>query len=391
MGFLTSSIRIAASAIALAAIVSACQVIRLPDPARARPGEWSVAGSGPGRNGVVEREIAPPLRRAWRYSATAAFGPGGAIVLDGFVLAANRKGEVHAVRIDNGRKAGMANFRQPIEGNPVVSGSTLLVTTAWGTRTVQAYDLAKGERRWSLKAPPVDAGPVLAGPMLVVAAADGSLRGLHVEDGRIAWTDEGLGTPVTAGLTAGPDGTVFVADERGIVRAIRGSDGVERWRRTVGAPVYEATTWIDGELYVPTSRGLLLRLDAATGRIAWQARLGGETVKLPPVAVAGDLVVAGTTDGSVFGLDRSTGAVRWEARLEDGVSTQPLVAGRIAWVGTLGRDLVALSLDGGEELWSVELPGRSKSTLAAHGDGILVLSEPQDVLYFVAEENDARD
>lgn len=382
MGLLARSTRGILFLVFAAFVGTGCQVVRLPKPIRSLPGEWSIAGSTSGRNAFSPIDIAPPLQAEWNYGATAAFGPSGPVVVSGHLLVGNRKGEVHAVRIADGRKIGVASFRQPVEGNVVVSGERMFVTTAWGSRTVRAYDIGRGEKRWSVKGGPVDSGPVLVGSVLVVAKADGSMAGYESGSGAEAWALEREEAGITASLVADAAGHVFVADESGLVRCIRAVDGRENWRVRLGAPIYEAMTWLDDELYVPTTRGLLYRLDARTGRETWKVDLGAPTVRFTPVTVTPDQVFAGTTDGRVRAFGRTDGSETWEAELEDGISSQPLVTGEHVWVGTFGRDLVALDRAAGTRQWSIELPGRTKSTLAVHDGGILVLAEPRNVLYF---------
>ena len=365
-----------------ATVGTGCQVVRLPVPIRALPGEWSIAGSNAGRNSFSPSDIAPPLQAEWNYGAIAAFGPSGPVVVSGHLLVGNRKGEVHAVRIQDGRKIGVANFRQPIEGNVVISGDRMFVTTAWGPKTVHAYDIGRGEKRWSVKGGPVDSSPVLVGSILVVATSDGSITGYESGSGAVVWALEREGAGITASLIADASGHVYVGDESGLVRSIRSSDGREAWRLRLAAPVYEAMTWMDDELYVPTTRGLLVRLDARTGIKTWSVDLGAPTIRFTPVTVAADQVYVGTTDGRVRAFGRVDGARIWETELDDGVSAQPLVTGDHLWVGTFGRDLVALDRATGARQWSIELPGRTKSTLTVHDGGILVLAEPRNVLYF---------
>lgn len=365
-----------------ASVGTGCQVVRLPVPIRALPGEWSIAGSNAGRNSFSPIDIAPPLQAEWNYGAIAAFGPSGPVVVSGHLLVGNRKGEVHAVRIRDGRKIGVANFRQPIEGNVVITGDRMFVTTAWGSNTVHAYDIGRGEKRWSVKGGPVDSSPVLVGSILVVAKSDGSIAGYESGSGAVIWALEREGAGVTASLVADATGHVYVADESGLVRSIRSFDGGEIWRQRLASPVYEAMTWIEDELYVPTTRGLLVRLDARTGLETWSVDLGAPTVRFTPATVGADQVYVGTTDGKVRAYRRVDGAQTWETDLDDGVSSQPLVTGDHLWVGTFGRDLVALDRANGAVQWSIELPGRTKSTLAVHDGGILVLAEPRNVLYF---------
>jgi outer membrane protein assembly factor BamB len=285
------------------------------------------------------------------------------------------------VNLEKGKRIGVVKFKEPVEGTPVLGDGRLFVATSWGDRTVHAYDLERGGTSWSVKAEPVEAGMVLVEGVLVVATTDGEVAGRDPRTGTVLWTVPSGGGPVSSTPVSTDGRTVVVADQGGLVRAIRAADGRELWSVDAGAPVYAALTAVGDCIVVSTTRGRVFGLDDGTGRIRWQYGAADPTVRFAPAA--GDLsrIVFGATDGRVRAVDPATGELLWMAVMPDGIDAQPLLAADVVWVGTMGRDLFALDAADGSVLWTTELPGRSRSSLTAHDGGLIVLSEPRTITF----------
>jgi len=79
-------------------------------------------------------------------------------------------------------------------------------------------------------------------------------------------------------------------------------------------------------------RGRLVALDAATGRVLWQAGLGSPDFGC--ATVSHDVVFTSTFDGTVYALEAKDGKVLWRARLGAGVNACPAVVGDLLLVGS---------------------------------------------------------
>jgi eukaryotic-like serine/threonine-protein kinase len=103
-------------------------------------------------------------------------------------------------------------------------------------------------------------------------------------------------------------------------------------------------------------------------RTAWTARLEGEGRLEGPVVSGQAVVVVGS--GSVMALDAASGRVRWEAERQEGPAGSPAVAGDLL-IHTTGRDagtaLVARRIDDGREEWRVFAGGAIPGGLAVDG------------------------
>jgi outer membrane protein assembly factor BamB len=116
-----------------------------------------------------------------------------------------------------------------------------------------------------------------------------------------------------------------------------------------------------GKLYVATSDGRFLAVDAETGKIAWERDLGRCTASSP--AVAGKVVYQALmhglpcgkpkqkAPGYVVAMDAETGNVLW--RFQAGViETSPLLVNGKIYVGSWDKNVYALDAATGRKLWS---------------------------------------
>lgn len=158
---------------------------------------------------------------------------------------------------------------------------------------------------------------------------------------------------------------------------VRGIDGV------TGTPAVS-----DGTVYVGDWTGHVRALDAGTADEVWAHEVGGGYVG-GAVGLADDRVVVGTFDARLVALDRATGQVLWETSVDDHpkavVFGSPVVVDGLAVVGvgsfevfapgdppTFRGSVVALDVETGDERWRFRVTAGD----ATEGPGVSVWSSP---------------
>ena len=238
------------------------------------------------------------------------------------------------------------NHRHGPAGSPVVVGD-LLVIACDGTdvQFVVALDKATGQEVW--RKPRVEGRMAYSTPTvvtvegkpLVVSCGGEFVVAFAPENGEERWRFRYPGgysnvpRPVTgfglAFVSSGYDTPVFYAlplDGTGEL----GDDRVA-WKSTKAAPRNASPLLVGDELYLVSDNGVISCLDARSGDIHWQERLGGDCTASPLLA-----------DGRIYITD------------ENGV-TKVIAPGKTF-----------------QELATNELPGRTLASLAA-ADGALFL------------------
>lgn len=204
-----------------------------------------------------------------------------------------------------------------------------------------------------------------------------------------AWEVTGLAG--VSGTPAVVDGTVYLGDWTGHVRALDAASGEELWAQQVSPGYIGGSVAVDGDrVLAGTFDARLVALDRTSGEVIWETDLDEHPKAVvfgSPIVVDG-LVVAGvgsyevfapgdpsTFRGSVVALDAETGEERWrfwttagDATEGPGVSvwSSPAVDTErgVLYVGTgqgyappappRSDALVALDLETGEEVWATQ-------------------------------------
>jgi outer membrane protein assembly factor BamB len=292
------------------------RAVELPPPAPLT--EWPQAGGRPD-HAPGHPALGTGLRQAWSTSA----GSGSA-------------------------------YRQRLTSGPVVAGGHVFTVDAFGE--VACFDLARGNRRWSLDTRPEE-----------------------------EW-DGALG-----GGAAFADGTLYIATGLSELLAINAESGEVRWRVRLPAPARGAPTVAGGRIFLPTIENQLLALSTEDGRRLWIYRAGPiSTVPLgmPAPAVEGETVVAGFATGELAALRVSDGRVQWTESLSGGgtgsladivgIRAMPVVdRGRVFAQG-LGNVTLAVDLRSGRRLWEREFGG--DATPWSAGDWVFAVSGAGEAL-----------
>jgi len=148
---------------------------------------------------------------------------------------------------------------------------------------------------------------------------------------------------------------VFAAGGRQVVR-IAVANGNTVWKTDTGEKLSAGTGAGQGLVLAGSSKGELLALDQASGKVRWKAVLSSEVTGQP--LVVGDNVIARTGDGRVQGLAVADGSRKWlytrnlpvlSLRGSGGMA----VLDDVLYVGFPGGKLVALNAANGAQLWEV--------------------------------------
>jgi outer membrane protein assembly factor BamB len=130
------------------------------------------------------------------------------------------------------------------------------------------------------------------------------------------------------------------------------------WQVATPGALTTAVVVVDNTVYAEDDHGVVLAVDAATGRTLWQSAPAGFTVGPEGVVVGWGLVFASTPNG-VEALDQSTGRVVWTRQLTvtptSGVDVQPTLIGHEVLMATVPVS-AAVQYHGGDrgELMAVD-------------------------------------
>lgn len=372
------------SFVLLLAFVAGCNALHLPTLRPEKAADWLTEGDTALRQNKVHISLDPPLVEAWVYNAGAGFGAVSPLLLGKYVLAGTRKGEVHAIDLETGKKVGIEGFGEALEGTPVIGDRRLFVATSGRKPALKAFNLRRGTEQWKVEQiPDIEAGLFLNAGTLVAVDVESTIRAFEAKTGAKRWTRKmGKGSMVLAAPVGGADGQIVVASDEGEVVSLNLETGQVQWTANVGAPVYVSPASNGATIFLSTTRGRFVALDSESGKPLWELTLPDKTVRMASPSVGSGNVFFGSTDGVVRALDVYTGNISWTFNAPDAITAPPLVTRNTVYVGSMGRMLYGLDRATGSVRWEQKLKGRVKSAMAARDDALIVLTEPRFVYRF---------
>lgn len=375
-------IQISIALTAVCLLVAGCSALRVNQAQINGDEAWPTEGESPLRGNAVKTTLTPPLEERWAFNAGAGFGSVSPLIIDEVVFVATRKGEVHAIEMETGRRLGQSEFGDTIEGTPVYDDGMLFVPVGWGRRALIGYDLLRGSSVWKVKGAPINAGLLIYSDVVIAADDESSVRAYHKSDGEIVWeTSLGEGAGVIASpLLAGE--LLIVADDRGHVAALNPDDGSLVWSTTVDAPVHSPPASNGAAIFIPTTRGRLVALNLDDGSQDWTFSLDSHESYVASPAVSDGQIVFGASDGNVRSLEAASGDLQWSSSADAVIAAPPLITSDVVYIGSMRSKLIALDRESGEKVWEEELGGRIKSGFAAKGNRLVILTEPRHVYMY---------
>lgn len=316
----------------------------------AQSGDWAQTG-GNARHSAPHGVLSANPSLVWSVKVGAGNTRGARIsaspiVSGGTVFAMDPGQQVTALNASTGAVLWQSNI-QPEFDNSSVSGGGLaaaagkvFVTTGYGE--LLALDAARGAVIWRQRLSTAGA-PSVAGNAVYAIGRDGSAIALNADTGRILWQNEGVGK------------------SSGVLGA--------------GTPAADADL-----VYLPYGSGQIVAVDQA-GETIWQGAVSGQRlgrayagfgdVTGDPV-IAGGVLYVGSSAGRMVALDAQTGARIWSA--SEGAMNAPLVVGGSVFAVNDAARLVRLDAQTGDLIWGQQMayfnatkPKRYKSITAHFG------------------------
>ena len=172
------------------------------------------------------------------------------------------------------------------------------------------------------------------------------------------------------------DGRLFVGTNHGLVLSVQAATGRVLWKRQFAGCVAASPAVGNGVVYLgfmnpPPCRGtapsFLAALDARSGRTLWRFRAG--VVETPPL-LAGGRVYFGSWDHRIYAVDARTGRLAWSFATGDRVKGGVAFAGGAIFAGSYDGRLYALDARTGKLRWTAGnggLGGLYATPSVAHG------------------------
>jgi outer membrane protein assembly factor BamB len=143
------------------------------------------------------------------------------------------------------------------------------------------------------------------------------------------------------------------------------------WRYTERPLLEFPPIYVGGKLYAVNNSGYVFSLDADTGKVLWERRIGRLNAS-SPAYYRHRLYIVNLVPGHIVKLDAKTGRLIWKRNLPGRAESSPVVIDRTVYFGCENGSLFALSTISGNVRWETGLGGEVKSAPAYYGGTLYV-------------------
>jgi outer membrane protein assembly factor BamB len=291
-------------------------------------------------------------RRLWETATQLSITGGVGVSDNDLALFGTNKGQVVALRQENGQEVWRAQVSSEVLAPPRAASGVVVVRSGDGKFT--GLDARTGERRW-VYAPAMpalslrgNAPPVLTPALVIAGLETGKLlvlslnRGLPVTEKTISVARGRTEIERLIDIHAEPKifgGQLYLVAYRGAVAALDMRTGNLLWNRELSS--YAGLDVDEQQVYVSDETDAVLALDRRSGGTLWkQAELTGRRLSAP--VATQDHVVVGDFEGYLHWLSKDSGKIVGRIRVASkAIIAPPLAAGDTVFVQGQGGALGA--------------------------------------------------
>ncbi len=309
------------------------------------------------------------------------------------VFAADYKGRVTALSLDNGKVVWKSDTKKRVSSGPVVNHKVAIVGTTDGE--VIALDTKTGKQIWVAKATSeVLATPAISGDIVVIRSIDGQIIGLEIGTGKRLWI---YGKPAPVLTIRGNSAPivsydkVYVGFDNGKIVSLRADKGSVNWEKTItlisGRTELERLVDIDSDpliyedsLYVSAYQGRLTSINTKTGQVQWNRKMSS----VKSLAADANSIFVTDEKSHIWAIDRNTGAPLWKQdALTARLVTGPTVMGKYIVVGDFDGYLHWLSKKDGSFVARKRADGRGYlEAPVSYKNSIIILGRGGELAMF---------
>jgi outer membrane protein assembly factor BamB len=248
--------------------------------------------------------------------------------------------------------------------------------------------------------------PVVAGGTIYAVDGNVQVSAIDAASGDIRWSTTPEELPETDRLNGGgiafDEGRLYLSTAKGIMLSLDATSGKEIWRRDLRAPLRGSPTVVDGRVLVISADNQSFALDSATGELIWQHTAPGEIAAIlggsAPAASQG-IVVVPYSSGEVNALSLETGMPIWSetvlrprrtlaiAAISD-IDGLPVIDRDRVLVGGTGGEVAAFDLNTGSRLH--ELSVATEQTPWPAGDFVYLISDRGEIVCMLRRTGQVR-
>ncbi len=220
---------------------------------------------------------------------------------------------------------------------------------------IYALNKSDGALRWTY---PLDdysvTKPILKNNAFFTATSGGTMYKVNVLDGSRLWEVYLPDFSWDNSITADGDGHIFIAVYHdGSINAYMEDTGSLLWSYQLHARSLSFNAYHNHVIFIADTSGYVYALDASSGILLWETKIGG-ICDISSPSISGGLLFIGTRDfeeGALFALNETTGNIVWTYPIEASVTAPPSIADGMLFCGTDDWNMFAFDVGIGDGDW----------------------------------------
>lgn len=251
---------------------------------------------------------------------------------------------------------GDGSDKEGVGGGIAFANDTVFVSSGLGKMV--ALNAQTGALIWARQTRvPLNSVPTVDNGRVFVISDDNELFALNANTGEVLWSYQGIietASMLTSPAPAVVDDVVIAPFSSGELIALRVQNGGVLWQDSLSSTarltplaslndISGGPAVADGYVIATAQSGVMTAFDLRTGQRVWTQPAGSLSIPL----IAGDVVFTTTTTGQVAAMSKLDGTVLWIQQLENFQNAKKRKK-RTVWIGPLlaGNRLVAASSQG---------------------------------------------
>lgn len=223
----------------------------------------------------------------------------------------------------------------------------------------------------------IRSSPLYDNGSIYIGSYDNNLYSINAATGEFLWK-----YPTEGGIVGRPicqDGTIYIGSEDNHVYAISARSGKIVWNYTTEGPIRSSPKIAEGHVFVGSDDGFFYAINLITQRRTWRYDAGGPIRSTP--FITPEYIYVGTEAGELLCLD-FRGQSRWQFRAKRAITSSPLVAQGIVFVGSLDGTFYAVDAKSGWALWRFRM-GKGTVSSPCRMDNFVFIGSADGNIYCI--------
>ncbi|MCZ7399112.1 MAG: PQQ-binding-like beta-propeller repeat protein [Candidatus Methanoperedens sp.] len=308
--------------------------------------DWGMFKKDMSHSGFTTDAVNPPLTVAWTFDL--GFDSDSSPIIVNDVLYVGSNYGIHAIDAKSGRELWRTHTNGFVKSAPTVADGVLYVGA--DDRWFYAMDIKDGAMKWIYKnaTDGYTSSSIVVNNLAYTGSKDGSFYAFDIQKGEPA--RQTLTGKVIESSPALGDGIFIFGSNGGLIIAIDAATGKQKWSYDTGPSDIKSSPLIaGGTVFVGSDDGSIYALATTNGTLKWKYPTGSNVQSSP--SYKDGTIFVGSRDSNLYAIDASTGTLKWKSQTAGYVDTSPAISNDIVYFGSRNNFIYGLDANTGKLLW----------------------------------------